>query len=96
MFIKGDVISFRYLQPNNGESKRFGKVLSVVDTNKQKPQNTRHRWHDANFQRSQLRATIQHVDGSIKSYYVERSNGLITYPALVGRVLFGVRKFLKI
>jgi hypothetical protein len=96
MFNAGNVISFSYRQPVNGSAGRFGRVLSVRDTEVERVGRfSPYRANDEKFRRSQLLVTLEHANGERKAYYIERANALITYPSLVGRVAFGVAKFVR-
>ena len=87
---KNDVISFNYSQPVDNGAKRFGRVLSVRDTKRHPVCASEYRKHDAYFDRSQLLVSLEHANGERKAYYLERSEKLMRYPAVVGIVMFGV------
>lgn len=92
---KNDVISFNYAQPVDNGAKRFGKVLSVRDTRRQPVMPSTYRSCDEYFDRSQLLVNLEHPCGARKAYYLERSEKMMRYPSVIGRVMFGVVKLVR-
>jgi len=73
----GEVYNFEYLQPKNGDPKRFMvKVLSVnALTDEQISRLNRqsnYRRYDSEFQRTNHLVTGQSADGTIRNFYAER------------------------
>jgi len=95
MFVKNDVVSFKYKQPLQGVSGRFGRVLSVRDTDEQKVRNEDYRSGDKEFKRSQLLVNVEHPNGDLRAYYIERTNSIFRYSKRLGAVCFGLRKFAR-
>ncbi len=95
MFVKNDVVSFKYKQPLQGVSGRFGRVLSVRDTDEQKVRSEDYRSGDKEFKRSQLLVNVEHPNGDKRCYYIERTDGLYRYSPTLGKVCFGLRKFAR-
>ena len=75
----GEVYNFEYLQPLNGEAKRWkAKVLEPVvhlDDIAIQRMNARsnYRRHDAEFKRTNHLVTCQTADGNIRQFYCERA-----------------------
>jgi hypothetical protein len=89
----GDVYTFRYQQPLNGEHERYLakviniKVLSPYEINKLN-ELSKYRMIDENFHRSKTLVTCKMLDGTIRNFYAERATNCNR--SFVSKFLFSV------
>lgn len=91
--IIGDVYSFQYEQPLNGERERYlAKVISIKILSPYKINKlnelSKYRMCDDNFYRSKTLVTCKMLDGTIRNFYAERATNCNR--SFVSKFLFSV------
>jgi len=95
----GEVYNFEYQQPLTGEYQRFlAKVVSPIVTMDDHTVNrlnakSKYRRHDPNFVRGKNLVTCQMVDGTIRTFYAERTRNVRRLP-MSNSLIYKVASFM--